>query len=439
MTPADDERRVKRVPWGMVAMLGVGGALAIVILVMVAHRAESSTDFRDFWENGVCFRQTGRIATDLGVHNYLPCFTILMTPWSWLPLPVAAVLFVLVSLGLFGVTVWLCARPLCATVEARARWAVPIAVGLMTPYVYACAVLGNLGLVLLFLVVLAWYWAARGRPWVAGAALGLATLLKVLPAVLIVFFLLKRQWRVAGGAVGTIVVVGLGLPLVLLGPGRTVAAHRAFYEEAVRHHAARETILSEHPIKAKYNNNALPIVLRRLLSPVNGGTAEEPLRVNVAAWSGPGILAVYLALLGALGAMSLGALWRGAPVTELEASGRQSVGADAQFGVWCCLMLLASPLVWTHYLPLVYWPLAVVVERVTAARKWCAAEWVGAAALVVWLGGAILLAWPAARAAGAQIGSVAVLWVAVMVLSVRKESRAVATDDVGAAADVRSA
>ena len=67
---------------GWHALFGVAILLAIVMLVMVAVRAESSTDFRDFWENALRFRETGEIAHDEGVHNYLPFFTIFMTPWG---------------------------------------------------------------------------------------------------------------------------------------------------------------------------------------------------------------------------------------------------------------------------------------------------------------------------------------------------------------------
>jgi hypothetical protein len=92
----------------------------------------------------------------------------------------------------------------------------------------------------------------------------------------------------------------------------------------------------------------------------------------------------------------------------------------AQFGAWCCLMLLASPLLWTHYLPLVYWPLALVAdhaERFDRVHK--RACWGCLVALGGWLVCALLLAWPAARAAGAQLWSVAILWVVMLTLAAR--------------------
>ena len=82
-------------------------------------------------------------------------------------------------------------------------------------------------------------------------------------------------------------------------------------------------------------------------------------------------------------------------------------------------MLLASPLVWTHYLPLVYWPLALLADRAQRNRqRGGEARRVPVAALAIWgLGAALLLA--PVRAAGAQLFSVIALWLALMHLIVR--------------------
>ncbi len=403
---------------GWYALFGVVILLATVMLVMVAFRAESSTDFRDFWENALQFRETGEIAHDEGVHNYLPFFTIFMTPWSFLPLPVAAVSFVLLSLALFGLSAYMTDVLLSDGVPPRPRAALLVSLGLALPYVYACAVVGNLGLLLLFLVVATWFLVERGREWEAGLALGLATLIKLLPAVLIVFFLFKRRWRVAGTAAAVTVVLGLGLPLATLGYARTVAEHNIFYEGAVKKHSAYQTITADRPVKAQYNNNALPIVLRRLLSPVNVGSSDEErdrLLVNIADWPRGSILDLYVVLIAGLVVASVVTTLRGPqrwPPEDMDGLRR----LRGQFGVWCCLMLLASPLVWTHYLPLVYWPLAVLADRVERTGRAARRPWrLGVTAVLVWMLAAVLLAWPAARAAGAQLASVACLWLAMTV------------------------
>ena len=189
----------------------------------------------------------------------------------------------------------------------------------------------------------------------------------------------------------------------------------------MRQGSAVETLTAAKPVKMLYNNNALPTVLRRLLSPVDAGKDDlgGRLYVNLADVPAGVRLGVYLALLAVFLGGSLAGTLHGRrhwPPESLD-EGR---ALRNQFGIWCCLMLLASPLVWTHYLPLVYWPLAFLsdrVERTWRARRLCR---VGGVTLALWLVGALLLAWPAARAAGAQIAGVAAIWVGLVWLTLRR-------------------
>jgi hypothetical protein len=408
--------------WGWPALVAVGVVLSAVMLVMVWHRAESTSDFRDFWETGAYFRTTGQLTDEFGVHNYLPFFSLFMVPWSVLPLRVAAVAFAGFSLVLFALTVVLVEILLRGELGPQPRAALLVAVGLVFPYVYACTVVSNVGLLLLFLVVAAWFLHERGNDGGAGVALGLATLIKLLPAALVIFLLIKGRWRAGLAALATIIVLGLGLPLVAVGPRETLRRHQEFYKTAIQGHSARQSALADSPQKQYLNNNALPLVLRRLLTPLDGGTdaTSRPLLVNVVDWPRSRVFATYivvmLALVGtsAVLAISRPRRW---PPTALAELWRWR----AQFAVWCCLMLLASPLVWTHYLPLAYWPLAVLCDRAARAGRGNRPDRPTLTALLLWLVAVVLLAWPAARAAGAQIASVAVLWLMLVVNCVRAE------------------
>lgn len=98
--------------------------------------------------------------------------------------------------------------------SGRGRWFL-VAAALAFPPVVGELVLGNVHLVLLGLLTIAWLGVrqsdARGE-WVAGVAVGLATVIKVFPGVLLVWFILTRRYRAAAG-----VVIGAGaLALVAL-------------------------------------------------------------------------------------------------------------------------------------------------------------------------------------------------------------------------------
>lgn len=415
---------------GWLPLIAAGVVLTIVLCVVAWARAEESraagtSDFRDYWLTANHYRDRGEITAEEGVHNYLPFFVFFMTPLSYLPLKVAVVLFTLLSMGLLTLSVVLIEILLNDGLGPRPRRATLATIGLMLAYVWSAGALGAVAMLVLFLIVATWFLIERGREWEAGLPLGLAVLIKVLPVVLIVFFLLKRRWRVAGVASAVTLVLGAGIPLAGVGYEETVRLHAEFYQRAPKGHSAYQTLTAEKPQKAKYSNNALPIVLRRLFTRVNASPGDDgaELYVNIAnlprgvVWSG------YLALLVAASAISV---W-----VALRANGRwppeavdQVIAVRAQFGLWCCLILLASPLLWTRYLLLLYWPLAFVADRAqrteTTRRS---PHRICLLALLVWLIAVGLLAWPAARAVGAQLAAVAVLWLVLAVQLLRSGRR----------------
>lgn len=406
---------------GWLPLLIAGVIYAGTVCIILAIRVESTSDFSDFWNNARAFLETGRIRADLGVYNYLPFFTLFMGPFGLLPLKVAAIAFTLLSFLCLALTVVMTESLLRDGLGPKPRPALLVAVGLMLAYVHSCGVLGQVGLLLLFLVVTTWFLVERGREWIAGAALGLAALIKILPAALIVFFLLKRRWRVAGGAAATCLILGFGMPWAALGSEEILAQHRDFGRRAIIEHGPNATILREAPPKAKFNNNALPMVLRRLLSPLNGDPSDrEPERrllVNVTDLPLQVIRRIYLAILAFVSVVSLAvALPHGRPWPPPTTGAAWSL--RAQFGTWCCLMLLVAPLLWTHYLVLAYWPLALAADRASSSVSELKSRGILiTAVLLAWLLGVGLLAWPPARAVGAQLWSVAALWLAMVVLS----------------------
>ncbi len=390
--------------------------LLVYVLSMclyVAWRAERSTDFRDFWENALALRSTGEIRSDLGVHNYLPAFTILMTPWSLMPLNVAIVGFTILSFASLAASVVLLRECLSGIGRAGAERVLLVTSLLIAPFVHSTLTLGALNSVLLLLIVATWAALQRRREWLAGGLLGLAIVIKLLPVLLLGYLLLTRRMRAVAGALAVSLLLGLGLPLATLGWGATLEAHRQFYREGVAKHSFRATILAEKPIKANYSNVALPITLRRLLSPVNAAKGETEWRVNVADLPRPVILAIYLLIAAffagtTLLATGMAAGGIGARPPFVGFTDSAGLRADlALFGAWCALMLLASPLVWTHYLMLCAPGVAALLLPGAAECPRCLGRKL---ALPVWLLAALLLAWPQARASGMPLLGVGLLW-----------------------------
>lgn len=71
--------------------------------------------------------------------------------------------------------------------------------------------LGQVSGAILFLVLLAWLLLEHGHARVAGVVLALAIWIKLLPALLVVYLLLQRRWRVVIWATSACLLIGLGM------------------------------------------------------------------------------------------------------------------------------------------------------------------------------------------------------------------------------------
>ncbi|HEU5200507.1 MAG TPA: glycosyltransferase family 87 protein [Ktedonobacterales bacterium] len=80
----------------------------------------------------------------------------------------------------------------------------------------------NVMQVLFLLLVAAWVAEKRGHPRWAGVLLGVAALLKVWPAFMVLGALVLRRWQVVFAGVGT-VLAGTALSLIIVGPAAYVA------------------------------------------------------------------------------------------------------------------------------------------------------------------------------------------------------------------------
>jgi hypothetical protein len=82
--------------------------------------------------------------------------------------------------------------------------------------------LGNVNLLLLVLIILAYLAFMRGRPLASGAFLALAVWIKLWPATLIAYFAWKREWRAVRGALIGLLLVGL-VTIAVAGAGQTTS------------------------------------------------------------------------------------------------------------------------------------------------------------------------------------------------------------------------
>lgn len=215
-----------------------------------------------------------------------PLLAILFQPLTTLPCIEAFRVWRLISLAIWAAVTLLLAWHVWQ--RCTQRGASPARAALAAAFITVLSVfaypvldglwLGQVHLLILGGLVLAWWLRERDQPFAAGVILAIITVIKLLPAVLIVYFLLRRDRRVlVGAAAGILVLVGV----MLLGAGglpTLLAMIRALTSASELMPWVNTAVLKVHPIlgPALAAGVALTFAITVLLVQRKGGTKEDP-------------------------------------------------------------------------------------------------------------------------------------------------------------------
>lgn len=269
-----------------------------------------------------------RVLIDVNAHP--PTSVLLAVPLAGLSYPDATLVWNVLSLGLLALAFWLVARQLDIPLSAWSVFPIVALLLLCNPF-RAQMLQAQLNAVLVALIVGAWVAERNGRPYLAGALLGLATAVKIFPAFLFVYFLVRREWKaVAAGCICLLVVTLLTAAVV----------GWETYPYYVRHVLPRI-----EPYQSSWENLSLIGLWRKLFDPATDLERVEPL------WRSPLVFRL-LAGFSVLGVLAV-LVWR-------TAGANSRLGRDLAFGLTVIGMLLVSPMTWTHYFLLLLLPLALL-------------------------------------------------------------------------------
>lgn len=212
----------------------------------------------------------GRVERRGTLDWYLPVVPRLMTVLAWLPFDVAGFLW----LGLNVVALWGTLRLLGRNLSGLPPqdWPVTqlVPFTLLLGYWYWEMRLNQINTLTLLLVVGSFTAWETGRRGIAGFWLGLAVLLKLTPALVVLWFALKRQWRTTIVAGATFVLAGPAADLVVLGPDATVAAYCGWGQRVLVTGSHRGLILAD--VETDWRNQGLAALGARWLLPTNYNT-----------------------------------------------------------------------------------------------------------------------------------------------------------------------
>lgn len=270
---------------------------------------------------------------------YPPPFALLMTPFAVIPLIWASMVWYILSVLFIAGSVRLSLEMLG---EAKLRpddllWLAFLPSALVLWLLISALQHGQTTPLVLWLVMVALAYGRSGRDALGGVALAAGILIKVFPALLLVYFVWRRRWRLVGTTVAALVVGGLVLPSAIYGVRGNLAYWNEWLARVALPAVSSQSVIEKNPLNTTLlgpgllNNQSLSAVLWR----IRGGEKGR---------------AVALVILAVMASITALAGWRIRPGNELAVL--------SSFIAW---MVLVPTISWSHYFMLLLLPLTVLV------------------------------------------------------------------------------
>jgi hypothetical protein len=313
-------------PWAIrAAWIGLGAAVVLVVVFSIVYKPLDFSVYR--WggqevTHGLRLYLTRYVqGHDHEWFTYPPFAAIVFVPIAAVPAVIGQVGWQLVSLIALA-----CASVITLNLAgyrpSRTVIAAMVAGSITLEPMYHTLYLGQINFILLAMILLDIWRAARGRP--AGIGIGLAAAVKLTPLVFIPFFLVARRWKDAAIATATFLACGL-IGYLIAPQGSGLYWHHLFYDTS--------------RVGAPYISNQSPYAL--VLRVAGAG-------VHVGSW--------YLVIPVVFGLAGLA-------VAAVLARHDDWLGAATVAGT---TGLLVSPISWTHHW---VWILPALVILVLGGRR----------------------------------------------------------------------
>lgn len=294
------------------ALLTVAVVANALLLRVVILRGGVSIDFIAYWQatvrllHGVSpYHQSPWLLTHALAFAYPALATVVFVPFGWLSLYAGSHVYMVASIVLVPLTLWI--------LKVR-DWRIYAAVSLWAPFEVGWSG-GNVSIQFAF--ILAVIWRCRERPFLTGLLCAAAISIKPFAWPVVIFLIATRRWRATGWTIAWGAALNL-LAWAIVGPSQIAA----FLHDT--------SVMSQSLWRVGYSVTAATYQLG------GGRILGEALMALISA---------------ALVCAVLRTGWRG-----------HERGALA---LTVALMLVASPIVWTHYFMLLIVPLAISRPRLT--------------------------------------------------------------------------
>ncbi len=254
----------------VLALLAVAAMLTALYVLAGWYGWKGAPDFEFLYRAGLHIRHHAALAPagDVGyLPWYLPAASRMFVGLAMLPGPFAGLAWATLNIVML-VTILRWFGRHFNEAPAGHWYASQLIPFLLTfPYWIYQFRLNQMTVLVLLLCVGSFLLWESGRRTIAGLPLGLAILMKTTPVILIGWLVLKRQWRTAGAAVVTCLLLGPVCDVAAFGASNTLKYYHQWYQAAVRDGSHRHFIIAQQEVD--HRNQAVGVTMARVLHPVD--------------------------------------------------------------------------------------------------------------------------------------------------------------------------
>jgi hypothetical protein len=217
--------------------------------------------------------------------------------------------------------------------------------------------LGQPNLVLLALMLYAFWLLRHDRPWMAGSMFALATAIKVFPVAVVPYLVWRRQWATVASMVVFLVVFLFIVPAPIRGFQHNVSELKTWYQGMIGS-SSEKGFGQRGEQNWSWVNQSIIAMTHRLTRPINYNQedpAKPPRTMNFVNldFKTANLVVLAISLLIGLGYIAV-----------MPRYSRRTERSDAEeVGILFCLMTVASPLARQYYFMWLFFPITILIHR----------------------------------------------------------------------------
>lgn len=333
--------------------------VAAIILMVLAGTAYSTFvrargnvgDFGALYKASRWAMQTRTINDPVSLGYYPPSGRPILMLLALPPKVYGAMCWWTISVGLHVLCLFLIVRHMLPG-PCSDRWKLAAVTYLaLAPWVAMDLGEGNINSIVLAGVVISYFLHRKGHLLPAAMILAAGIAVKLIPAFLLAFYVIRRRWKVSILTVFCTLAIGIIPGVLLFGRDDFTRSWKTWRDHAVNVRTAEYTILESD--RATYMNQAWPNILVRTLHKISAGRHGRPFYVNLANLSRPTILKIWYVFAAISGVAWIWFIWpRRAEPAQFE---------HLRFASVPLIIIWFSPHVLTYYLTLTMPALAILL------------------------------------------------------------------------------